>query len=139
MNVEVSETPRAIHYKPGPPPKHVGTKPKALKNQVEVAMAGLEFMTIIDWAALRQEIRQRLQELMQSDGCWSQAKSDLEARIAALEESIRPSNTSPVDIPARFQRSVTEQKRPVCWAGGERTNALWTHKGAKQLSTRPAA
>ena len=139
MNVEVSATPRAIHYKPGSTPKHVGTKLKALKTQVEDAISGLEFMTITDWTALRQEIHQRLQELKQSDGCWPQAKSDLEARIAALEESIRLSNTSPVDILARFQRSVPEQKRPLCWAGGKQTSALWTHKGAKQLSTRPAA
>jgi hypothetical protein len=139
MNVEVSATPHAIQDKPGSMPKHVGTKFKALKNQVEVAMTGMEFMTITDWTALRQEIHQKLQELKQSDGCWRKAKSDLETKIAALEESIRLSNSSPVDILARFQRSAPEQERPTCWAGGARTNALWAHKGAKQLSTRPAA
>jgi len=109
MNVEVSATPRTIRNKPGSTPKHVGTKFKALKNRVEVAMAGLEFMTVTDWSALRQEIHQGLQELKQTDGFWPQAKSDLEAKIAALEELNKLSNTSLVDILARFQRSATER------------------------------
>ena len=138
MNVEAGATQCTIQDKPGPTPKHVGTTFKASRNRVEVAMAGMGFM-ITDWAALRHEIHQALQELKQSDGCWRQAKSDLEARIAVLDESIKSSNRRSVNILRNLRRSTPEQDRSLCWAGGVRTDALWTHKGAKQPSARPAA
>ena len=128
MNVEISATPRAIHYKPRPTPKHVGTKLRALTNHVDIGVADLEITTISDWTALKQEIHQKLQELKPSDGCWQRAKSDLETRITALEESIGLLTSSPVSIQAPLAFG-DRAKRSLCLAGGKLANALWTQNG----------
>ncbi len=139
MNVEVSATPRAIHYKPVRSPKHVGTKLRALKNQVKIGVADLEVVTITDWTALRQEIHQKLQELTPSNGCWQRAKSDFETKIAALEESIRLLTPSPVNTLVRRWHAGPESKRSLCLAEGSRVMTLRTQNGARQSSVRQCA
>jgi hypothetical protein len=114
MNVEARAENHAMQGNAGLHPKRSGAKIATLKNATETAMAGVEIMTIVDWAALRQEINQKLQELKQTDGCWRQAKSDIEARIAVLEETIKSSNPSPVSILGNLRRSTPQQDRSPC-------------------------
>ena len=79
--------------RPGLQPEYAGMRVPALDDRSVVALAGMDVMTMADWAALRDEVHQKLQDLKQSgDGYWKRIKSDIEARIAALEESIRLSN-----------------------------------------------
>jgi hypothetical protein len=73
--------------------KDGGMRVAALKDGSEVALAGLDMMMTADWAALRLEINQKLQELEQlGNGYWQRMKSDLERKITALEELISLSN-----------------------------------------------
>ena len=70
-------------------PGDAGMRVPALDDRSVIAFAGMDVMTMTDWAALRDEVHQKLQDLKPSgDGYWERIKSDLEAKIAALEESI---------------------------------------------------
>jgi hypothetical protein len=124
MNAEAGAENCAMQDNAGFHPGRSGAKIATLKNAAEAAMARVEITTFVDWAALKREIHQKLQELKQSDGCWRQAKSDLEARIAVLDESIKSSNPSSVNIFGNLRRSEPPKERSSCWAGGVRTNAL---------------
>ncbi len=89
MNVEARTARVAIQDKPVFKPNHIGTKVKRLIDRSELAFAGMQIMTISDWDALKLELRQKFQELKQSgNGLWQRVKPDLEAKVAALEESI---------------------------------------------------
>jgi len=93
MNVEARTARIATQDKSAFKPNYVGTKVEALNNRSELALAGMEIMTISDWGALKLELHQIFQELKQSgDGFWQRVKPDLEAKVAALEESIRLSS-----------------------------------------------
>jgi len=90
MNVEARTARIATQDKPAFKPNCVGTKVvEVLINRSELALAGMEIMTISDWDALKLELHQLFQGLKQSgDGLWQRVKPDLEAKVAVLEESI---------------------------------------------------
>jgi len=125
MSVGAKTAKHVTHDEPGFQPKHVGTGVGALNTRAEVAVAGMEMGTIPDWAALRPEIHQKLRELRKSgDGCWKRAKSELELRIAALENSIQAANRGFGLAEARIPSPASCPNRPPGWKEGRRTNAL---------------
>jgi hypothetical protein len=94
------------------------------KCSADVAMAGLQFGTAADWAALKQEIHQKLRELESAgDGCFQGVRSDLEMKIAALEESFRMSDLCSNRM-ARHKCSADRQRNSSGWAGSKRTDGV---------------
>jgi hypothetical protein len=125
MSVEAKTAKHVTHDEPGFQPEHAGARVGALSTRVEVAVAGMGMRTIPDWAALRLEIHQKLRELKKSgDGCWQRAKSELELRIAALENSIQAANRGFRLAEARIPSPASCPNRPPYWAEGRRTKAL---------------
>jgi len=90
MHVEARTAKNRTQDRTGLQPKDAGMRVTALNGRSAVTLGCADVMTIADWGALRLEIHQKLQELKQwGDGCWLQIEPDLEAKVAALEESIR--------------------------------------------------
>ena len=87
---EVNMAKQAIHDKLEAQIKTTEAKLDTLKAQAEMAKANLEIKAIAELLPKRQAIQQKLQELKKSGGDrWEQAKTDLEARIADLEKSMK--------------------------------------------------
>jgi hypothetical protein len=75
----------------------------AFNSRTEAVFAGMNSMRVPDWAALRLEIHQTLQQLKPSgDGYWRRINSDLETKVAALEDSIQSFNPFSGDIRQRL-------------------------------------
>jgi len=90
MSIEVSTAKHVIHNKLESQIKTAGAKLDTLKARAEVAKANVEIKAIADLATQKLEIHQKLQELKKSsDDKWEHAKKDIEARIAAFEQSIK--------------------------------------------------
>jgi hypothetical protein len=81
---------QAVHDKFESQIKTAEAKLDTLKAQAETAKANLEIKAIAELLPKRQAIQQRLQELKKSGGDrWEQAKTDLDARIADFEKSVK--------------------------------------------------
>ena len=125
MSVEVETAKHVTHDKHGFEPEPAGARVGALNNRAEAAVTGMRMRTIIDWASLRLEIHQRLRELKKSgEDSWRQAKSELELRIAALENSILAANRGFGLAEARIPSPASCANRPPYWTGDRGTKAL---------------
>ena len=70
--------------------KTAQAKLDTLKAQAEAAKANVEIKAVATLLPKKQVIRQKLQELKQASGDeWVQVKTDLEARIAEFETSLK--------------------------------------------------
>ena len=90
MSVEAKTTQQAAQEKFESQVKTAETKLNTLKAKAEAAKASIEVKAIADLTAQKTEIQQKLQELKKSGGEHAEhAKANLDARIAALEKSLR--------------------------------------------------
>ncbi len=90
MSIDASTAKHAIHEKLESQIKTAEAKLDTLKARAEVAKANLELKAIADLASRRLQIHQKLQELKKLGGDQlERAKTDLDARIAAFETSIK--------------------------------------------------
>ncbi len=90
MSIDASTAKHAIHEKLESQIKTAEAKLDTLKARAEVAKANLELKAIADLASRRLQIHQKLQELKKLGGDQLEhAKTDLDARIAAFETSIK--------------------------------------------------
>jgi chaperonin cofactor prefoldin len=81
---------KAIHDKLESQINTAEAKLDTLKAQTQTAKANLEIKAIAELSPKTQVIRQKFQELKQSGGAqWQQAKTDLEARLADFEKSVK--------------------------------------------------
>jgi hypothetical protein len=81
---------QAVHDKLESQIKTAAAKLDTLKAQAETAKANLEIKAIAELSPKTEVIRQKFQELKQSGGAqWEQTKTDLEARLADFEKSIK--------------------------------------------------
>jgi hypothetical protein len=81
---------QAIHDKLESQIKTAEAKLDTLKARAETAKANLEIKAIAELLPKKQVIQQKLQELKKSGGHrWEQEKTDLEARIADFEKSMK--------------------------------------------------
>jgi hypothetical protein len=102
-------------------------------SQSKPALADMEVMTIADWGALKFDLHQKLQELKQSgDGYWQGIESDLEAKIIALEKSIRSSNSCSGNI---LRGGVRQPNKAV--RSSEQTELGREHSGLKEAQANP--
>jgi outer membrane murein-binding lipoprotein Lpp len=87
-NVDLAK--QVVHDKLESQIKTAQTKLDALKTQAEAATANLEIKAVATLLPKEQMIQQKLQELKQAGGDkWEQVKTDLEARIAEFERSLK--------------------------------------------------
>jgi len=81
---------RAVHDKLESQIKTAEAKMDTLNAQAQTAKANLEIKAVAELSPKAQAIRQKFQELKQSGGAqWEQAKTDLEARLADFEKSVK--------------------------------------------------
>jgi hypothetical protein len=108
MDVEAKTARVAVQDRPAFKANDLGTKIEALNYRSELALAGMQIMTISDWDALKFELHQKFLELRHSGyRLWQTVKPELETKVAALEESIRLS--SPCS--GNFRRELRGQGR----------------------------
>jgi multidrug resistance efflux pump len=83
-------TRQAVHDKFESQIKTTQAKLETLKARAETAKANLEIKAIAELLPKGLVIQQKLMELKNSSGdTWEQAKTDLEARIADFEKSVK--------------------------------------------------
>ncbi len=81
---------QAVHDKFGSQIKTAQAKLETLKARAETAKANLEIKAIAELLPKGLVIQQKLMELKNSSGdAWERAKTDLEARIADFEKSVK--------------------------------------------------
>jgi hypothetical protein len=87
---------QAIHDKLESQIKTAEAKLDTLKAQAQTAKANLEIKAIAELSPKTQVIQQKFQELKQSGGAqWEQAKTNLEARLADFENSVKEIESKP--------------------------------------------
>jgi len=132
MNVEPKVAWTGTREEPAFKPNRAGTKAEALNDRSGLAFTGLGSMTTADWDVLKLEFHQKLQELKKSgDGCWQRIKSDLETKIAALEDSIKLSDSGSENMRHALgfrQRSITDRS-------AEQTQPSREHSELKEART----
>ena len=90
MSTDVKLAKKAIHDKIESQINTVEAKLSTLKARAETAKANVELKAITELLVKKQAILQKLHDLKKSDGGqWEQVKSDLEARISDLENSMK--------------------------------------------------
>ncbi len=90
MSIDVSMAKQAVHDKLESQINTAEAKLAALKAQAETAKANVEIKSVSELLGKKQVIQQKLQDLKKSSGDkWEQAKTDLEARIAEFEKSVK--------------------------------------------------
>ncbi len=90
MTTNVNMAKQAIHDKFESQIKTAEAKLDTLKAQAESAKANAEIKAITELLTKKHAVQQKLQELKKSgEGRWEQAKTDLEARIADFEKSVK--------------------------------------------------
>ncbi len=90
MTTNVNMAKQAIHDKFEAQIKTAEAKLDTLKAQAESAKANAEIKAITELLTKKHAVQQKLQELKKSgEGRWGQAKTDLEARIADFEKSVK--------------------------------------------------
>jgi len=90
VTTDVNMAKQAIHDKFESQLKTAEAKLDTLKAQAESAKANAEIKAIAELLTKKHVVQQKLQELKKSGkGRWEQAKTDLEARIADLEKSVK--------------------------------------------------
>ena len=81
---------QVVHDKLESQIKTAAAKLDTLKAQAETAKANLEIKAIAELSPKTQVIRQKFEEMKHSGGSqWEEAKTDLEARLADLENSVK--------------------------------------------------
>jgi uncharacterized protein (DUF1499 family) len=87
-NVDVAQ--QIVHDKLESQIKTAEAKLETLKAQAEAAKANAEIKAVATLLPKKQAIQQKLQQLKQASGDkWEQVKTDLEARIAQFEKSLK--------------------------------------------------
>jgi len=90
MSTEMNMAKKAIHDKIESQINGVTAKLETLKAKAQATKANAELKLIADLLTKKQAIDQKLSELKKSrDTTYQQAKSDVESRVAQLEESVK--------------------------------------------------
>jgi outer membrane murein-binding lipoprotein Lpp len=96
--------------------KTAHSKLDALKAQAEAARANVEIKAVATLLPKKQAIEQKLQELKQASGDkWEQVKTDLEARIAEFERSLKETESqaqAKAQTQPRTQAQAKAQRKP---------------------------
>jgi multidrug resistance efflux pump len=90
MSTDLNMVKQAIYDKLEAQIKTAEAKLETLKARAETAKANLEIKAVTELLTKKHLIQQKLQALKESGGDrWEQAKTDLEARIAEFEKSVK--------------------------------------------------
>jgi phage shock protein A len=90
MSTEINMAKKAVHDKIESQINTAQAKLETLKAKAQATKANAELKLIADLMTKKQAIAQRLSELKKSgDTTYQQAKSDVESRLAQLEESVK--------------------------------------------------
>lgn len=114
MNLEAKTVKLAVGDAVAFRTRYAGSGIAAPKKSSEVAMAGLAFMSVADWNALKLEFHHKLRELeMAGNGHLHRVKSDLETRVDALQEKLSLLNPASVNTMANLSHSAEEKRHPI--------------------------
>jgi phage shock protein A len=90
MTTEMNMAKKAIHDKIESQINTVHAKLETLKAKAEAAKASAELKVIVDLLTRKQAIDHKLSELEKSsEATYQQVKSDVESRVAQLEQSVK--------------------------------------------------
>ncbi len=90
MSTEMNIAKKAVHDKIESQINTVQAKLETLKAKAQATKANAELKLIADLLTKKQTIDQKLTDLKKSgDTAYQQAKSDVESRVAQLEESVK--------------------------------------------------
>jgi hypothetical protein len=134
MTVEARTARIDTQDEPAFKPNHVGTNVEALNNRSELALAGMEIMTISDWDALKLELHQKFETI----GRWPLAKSKARSRsqgrcIGGIDRVVTSTFRKQS---ARTWRSTKEQ--PIAFLSRRSSNGNILDTGAGKTSTQPS-